>query len=303
MPRSQRTLANDGRLERQAHRSSHGWAGSSKRYPCNDGGVSDPTIEPPYRWEHGSDGAPLLLCLHGIGSCADAFIPQQPLADRCDRRVAAWDAPGYRHSPDPSGDPGIDGWADAAAALIAELGYTDADVLGVSWGGVTATRLALRHPDIVRSLILADSSVGSGTSEHRANAMRARASDMEELGIGAFASDRAPKLVNAAASDKLVSAVAQMMTDSVRMPSYQWAANSMAEADHRTELGSITCPTLVVVGDEDTVTGPAKAAELADGIPGAEFVTISAAGHLANQERPHPFNDAVADFLTKQDRS
>ena len=217
--------------------------------------------------------------------------------------MVAWDAPGYRHSPDPSREPGIDGWADAAAALIVELGYEDADVLGVSWGGVTATRLALRHPNAVRSLILADSSVGSGTSEHRANAMRARASDMEELGIGAFASDRAPKLVNAAASDELVSTVAQMMTDSVRMPSYQWAGNSMAEADHRPELVSITCPTLVVVGDEDSITGPAKAAELADGIPGAELVTITAAGHLANQERPDSFNDAVAEFLRKQHRT
>ncbi|MGI9614462.1 MAG: alpha/beta fold hydrolase [Acidimicrobiales bacterium] len=260
--------------------------------------MSSRLIESPYRWEYGPEGAPLLLCLHGIGSCADAFIAQQPLADRCGRRVVAWDAPGYRHSPDPSGDPGIDGWADAAAALIAELGYEDADVLGVSWGGVTATRLALRHPSAVRSLILADSSVGSGTSEHRATAMRARAREMEELGIDTFASDRAPKLVNAAASDELVSAVAKMMTDSVRMPAYQWAANSMAEADHRPDLASITCETLVVVGDEDTVTGPAKAVELAAGIPGAEFVTIAAAGHLANQERPKPFNDAVAEFLT-----
>ncbi len=255
----------------------------------------------PYRWEHGPEGAPLLLCLHGIGSCADAFLPQRPLGERCQRRVVAWDAPGYRHSPDPTDEPGIDGWADAAAALVGELGYERADVLGVSWGGVTATRLALRHPGIVRSLILADSSVGSGTSEHRADAMRARATDMTALGIEAFAVDRAPKLVNASASEELVATVASMMSDSVRMPSYQWAANSMAEADHRSDLASIDAPTLVIVGDEDTVTGPARAAELADGIPGASLVTIESAGHLANQERPDAFNDAVAGFLATID--
>jgi len=259
------------------------------------------TIELPYRWEYGPEGAQMLLCLHGIGSCADAFVPQQPLAERCNRRVVAWDAPGYRNSPDPSTEPGIDGWADAAAALIDELGYETADVLGVSWGGVTATRLALRHPGLVRSLVLADSSVGSGTSEYRATAMRARATDMVDMGIDAFASDRAPKLVNAAAPDELVATVATMMSDSVRMPSYQWAANSMAEADHRGDLASIGCPTLVVVGDEDTVTGPEKAAELADGIPGALLVTIGAAGHLANQERPDEFNTAVAEFLGRVD--
>ncbi len=251
----------------------------------------------PFHWEHGPADAPLLLCLHGIGSCADAFLAQQPLAERCGRRLVAWDAPGYRHSPDPDREPGLDGWVDAAARLIARLGCSEADVLGVSWGGVTATRLAIRYPALVRSLILADSSVGAGTSPEQAAAMRARGADMATMGIEAFSVDRAPKLVNAAASPELLADVAELMSDSVRMPSYQWAANSMAEADHRSDLPSITCPTLVVVGDEDVVTGPAAAARLADGIPGAELVTIASAGHLANQERPAEFNDAVARFL------
>lgn len=256
-----------------------------------------PSPDQPFHWEHGPADAPLLLCLHGIGSCADAFVAQQPLAERCHRRLVAWDAPGYRHSPDPDQEPGLDGWADAAAELIGRLGCSEADVLGVSWGGVTATRLAIRRPDLVRSLILADSSVGAGTNPEQATAMRARGADMATMGIEAFSIDRAPKLVNAAASEELVAEVAKMMSDSVRMPSYQWAANSMAEADHRPDLASITCPTLVIVGDEDAVTGPAAAARLAAGIPGAELVTIPAAGHLANQERPSAFNDAVARFL------
>ncbi len=254
--------------------------------------------EPPFHWEHGPADAPLLLCLHGIGSCADAFVSQRPLAERCGRRLVAWDAPGYRHSADPEEEPGIDGWADAAAELIRRLGRSAADVLGVSWGGVTATRLAIRHPELVRSLILADSSVGAGTNPEQAAAMRARASALTAVGIEAFSIDRAPKLVNAAAPEELVADVARLMSDSVRMPSYQWAANSMAEADHRDDLPAIACPTLVIVGDEDEVTGPAAAARLADGIPGAELVTIVGAGHLANQERPAEFNDAVARFLT-----
>jgi pimeloyl-ACP methyl ester carboxylesterase len=251
----------------------------------------------PYYWTYGDHRAPLLLCLHGIGSCADAFTPQIPLASRVGRLIAAWDAPGYRHSPDPATEPGLDGWADAAAALVDELGGGRADVLGVSWGGVTATRLALRHPAKVRSLILADSSVGAGTSPEQAEAMRSRAGALTEAGPEAFARDRAPVLVNRAASPALIDSVARLMSDSVRMPPYQWACNSMAEADHRPDLPSIAVPTLVIVGDEDTVTGPRAAGVLADGIPGARLVTIAGAGHLANQERAEPFNDAVAEFL------
>lgn len=67
--------------------------------------------------EAGNPDAPLLLCLHGIGSSSAAFAPQ--LAGLSDQvRVVAWDAPGYAASADPGRAPGLDGYADTAAALI-----------------------------------------------------------------------------------------------------------------------------------------------------------------------------------------
>ncbi len=253
-----------------------------------------------HHWVLGAHDAPVLLCLHGIGSSADAFIAQRPLAARCGRRVVAWDAPGYRASPDPASDPGLDGWADAAAALIRSLGVDRADVLGVSWGGVTATRLALRHPDVVAGLVLADSSVGSGTAPERADAMRGRATALDELGIGEFSSSRAPVLFAPDADPALVGEAARIMAESVRMPTYQWACNSMADTDHRGGVASVTQPTLVVVGDQDAVTPPSLSRQLAAGIPDAELVEIPGAGHLANQEQPDLFNDAVASFLQRR---
>ncbi len=251
----------------------------------------------PYHWSYGPADAPLLLCLHGIGSCADCFVAQIPVAVGTGRRIVAWDAPGYRHSPDPDEEPGIDGWADAAADLLDHLGAERADVLGVSWGGVTATRLALRHPDRIRSLILADSSVGAGTRPENAEAMRSRASALTELGVETFARQRTPLLVDQGASPELLDEVARLMIDSIRMPSYQWACNSMAESDHRDDLATIDAPTLVIVGAEDEVTGVRAAQRLAEGIPGAELAVIEAAGHLANQERPEAFNDLLVEFL------
>ena len=255
----------------------------------------------PYHWTYGDPDAPLLLCLHGIGSCADAFVSQIPVAIRAGRRIVAWDAPGYRHSADPADEPGIDGWADAAAELIGHLGFDRADVLGVSWGGVTATRLALRRPDRVRSLILADSSPGAGVDPETARSMRSRASALTEAGAETFARERAPLLIDEGATAELVDSVATLMIDSVRMPPYQWACNSMAEADHRPDLAAIEAPTLVVVGANDRITGVAAAERLADGIPGAELAVIEAAGHLANQERPEVFNRLLVDFLARVD--
>src|SRR5436190_2165566 len=104
---------------------------------------------------------PPVLCLHGIGASSVAFTPQfDELA--ADLRLIAWDAPGYANSADPDGAPGLDGYADAAAQVAKERADGPVHVLGVSWGGVIAVRLANRHPALVRSLILADSTRGSG---------------------------------------------------------------------------------------------------------------------------------------------
>ena len=255
----------------------------------------------PFFWSHGHESNELIFCMHGIGSCADAFLPQRDIADQLEHRLVAWDAPGYRYSPDPIDEPGIDGWADAAADLIRSLGYERSIVLGVSWGGVTATRLALRNPDLVRALILADSSVGSGTSSKQAEAMRTRAASLTELGAAGFAEQRAPLLVAETTPSEVVENVQRLFADSIRMPSYQWACNSMAEADHRDLLSSIDAPTLVICGEEDRVTPPKLSAQLAEGIPNSTLVHVEAAGHLANQEKPTDFNAEVSKFIRSVD--
>jgi 3-oxoadipate enol-lactonase len=67
----------------------------------------------------------------------------------------------------------------------------------------------------------------------------------------------------------------------------------------RDDLDRIKVPTLVLVGSEDKLTSVDMARELAAEIPGAEFVVIDDAGHLANIEQPAAFNDAVLGFLRR----
>lgn len=87
------------------------------------------------------------------------------------------------------------------------------------------------------------------------------------------------------------------MAASIRLPGYGYAADSMAATDHTADLAKIDIPTLVLSGDEDTVTGIPASQVLAGGIPGAVFVTVRGAGHLANQERPDAFNAWVESFI------
>jgi len=62
-------------------------------------------------------------------------------------------------------------------------------------------------------------------------------------------------------------------------------------------LSSIRCPTLVAVGEEDTVTPQSAAEAMHRAIAGSELMTIPQAGHLANLEQPAAFNAALARFL------
>ncbi|WP_019634789.1 alpha/beta fold hydrolase [Actinomadura atramentaria] len=240
---------------------------------------------------------PPVLCLHGIGSSSAAFAGlARELSDRL--RIIAWDAPGYAASADPPAAPGMDGYADAAAGVLDALGLERSLVLGVSFGGVIATRLALRHPDRVTALVLADSTRGSGASPDGGAAMRARGAELAASDPADFARRRAPRLLSAAAPPEAVEAVADAMRAAIRLPGYGHAARAMADTDHGPRLGEVAVPTLVVVGSADVVCPPAESRRLAAGIPGARYAEIPGAGHLANQERPAAFAAAVADFLT-----
>ncbi|AZM77556.1 alpha/beta hydrolase [Streptomyces sp. KPB2] len=242
------------------------------------------------------DGGPLVLCLHGIGSSSAAFAPQTGTLAAAGHRVVAWDAPGYGRSADPDGDLTLDDYADTAAAVI-RARAAEAHVVGVSWGGVIALRLATRHPELVASLTVADSTPGSGTSPEKAAAMRARVPELERLGPRAFAEERGPRLLSPDAPPELVRRVVDTMAGSIRTPGYRQAAESMAATDLRGELADVTAPTLVLCGDQDRITGPDASQVLAGGLHRTAYVIVKDAGHLANQEQPEHFNAWLLSHL------
>lgn len=247
-----------------------------------------------YRTEVG--GGETVVCLHGIGSSSASFARQVEELGSC-RRVVAWDAPGYGRSDDPPVGLDLAGFAGAAADLIRESSTGSVHLVGVSWGGVIAARVAIDHPDLVRCLVLVASSPGSGATEGGAESMRARVRELHEVGARAFAEKRAPRLVSDTAPGDLVQAVTDSMSSSIRLPGYGYAAESMAATNLVPDLHRISAPTLVLVGDEDRVTGPTASRALADGIPDAVLVTVRGAGHLVNQERPEAVNAWVSSYL------
>ncbi len=240
------------------------------------------------------DGPPTrtVVLLHGIGgSAASCTDVGQRLAER-GARALAWDAPGYGRSRDPFGDVDL---VDRLAGSVSALRLGPIDLIGTSWGGVIATCLAHRRPGVVRSLVLADSTRGSATNPSRASAMLTRVTELEHLGPEQFAARRAGRLVSPHAEDAVAVRVRQQMAR-VRVPGYRAAAEFMARTDTSDLLPRIAAPTLVVVGEDDVVTGVPESRLLAEQIPGARLTIIPRAGHAAITERPDEFTDAVTAF-------
>ena len=175
-------------------------------------------------------------------------------------------------------------------------------LVGLSMGGFVAMRIAARRPELVRSLMLLET---SSEPEPEANVPRYRmlSTVSRVIGMGAVVKRVLPimlgKTVLADASRKAdVARFAKIMT--ARKDIWRATNGVIDRAGCADELGRIRKPTLVVVGSEDVATVPAKAARLAAGIAGATLVEIPGAGHSSTVEQPQAVTAAIERFLVEQ---
>lgn len=282
----------------EAARAASSVRASSARTRVN--GIALKIYEPSSASRLGAIETTPVFLLHGIGANADTFSGVAPRLADAGWRVVAWDAPGYGESEDPTSQvTGADSagtYVDIVAGLIGALDAERAHLVGVSWGGVLAIHVASRRPELVASLSLLDSTRGSGTAPEKAAAMRGRVAELEELGGPAFAAKRAPRLL-AEHPEPVAAAEVERQMSQVRVPGYSGAAEMMAQSDTGPLLTQLHVPTLVLVGDEDHVTGVDESRLLAREIPGAYFCLINRAGHAAVQERPVEVAEALLSFL------
>lgn len=246
-------------------------------------------------WEAGGGDSTPIIFLHGVGSDKSVWAPQ--LAHfATTRRAIAFDYPGYGES-----DlwPGAtrDDFASAILAAMDSLGVDRAHVCGLSLGGVIAIALHAAAPSRCASLILADSFAVH--PDGRAIFDRSEAAS-RTIGMRALAEARAGVLLGKAASPQMHADVIDTMSR-IDPSAYVVGSAAVWLADQRVRAQAIAVPTLVLVGDEDSVTPPSLSEQLVALIPGATLQIIGDAGHLANLERPVAFNAAIDAFLSEID--
>ncbi len=257
------------------------------------------------RWFYhtwGNPERPPLLVLHGFtGSHASWSSVAPALAE--DFYVIAPDLPGHGRTdtPSPLEKMSMVQQAHRLVDLIESLSIPKARVLGYSMGGRLALHLAWRYPERVSLLILESASPGLALESERA---QRRASDealaaaimsrglawfIDHWNQGALFRDQAPEVreaENAVRRTGRPEGLAQSLL----------AAGTGSQESLWDILGDLPMPVLLITGERDRkFTGLAK--DMVARIPGAQWVSIEAAGHTVHGENPEAFLSAVRTFL------
>jgi pimeloyl-ACP methyl ester carboxylesterase len=253
----------------------------------------------------GPDSAIPLLLLNGTGSPMSQWDPALLDSLALSRRVVVYDYPGLGASAPVSGRLTFDRLADHASALLAVLGYEQADVLGWSMGGFVAQRLVARDPDRVHALVLAGTNPGGPRTVLGPEWVQDQDSDPDASARGyvrtnypAGARDRgwaSVRRVNAAIESGRYppDRVPARTFDAMVAAEGPWLASGANLVD----LRSVAVPTLVITGTRDVVTPPANSRLIASTVPGSRLRLVAGAGHAFLFQDPSGTARLLAGFL------
>lgn len=250
---------------------------------------------------HTAGKGPIAVLLHGYPLDHRMWLDTMhgPLAEQ--RTLVAIDLRGHGQSPW-CGDPvhTMDLLADDVAVVVRTLTDEPVDVMGLSMGGYVAQAVWARHAQLVRSLCLVDTKAPGDDDAGKAGRDAAMRTVLEK-GRAAIAAGMAEKLFAKRAADDphgmLLRARLQSMIEGTPVETILADLRGLRDRPDRSAmLGSVTVPTLVVVGSEDVLTPVAEAQRIANAVPGARLVVVPGCGHLTPMEDPAAFAAAVGAF-------
>lgn len=257
------------------------------------------------------EGERHLLLVHGFTGAGNDFADHVDALADAGWHVVAPDLRGHGTSDAPSGESAysLALLAGDVLALVDALGWDRFALLGHSMGGMIAQLVALAEPSRLVALVLMDTAPGPirldadlialGVAMVRAEGTAGLADFFAGQPGGGPLETPAAERVRAERPERAVVSGANLRSASADM--YAAMATEMLVAeDRRPALASLTVPTLVVVGEQDTPFLRASTA-LADAIPGARLEVVPDAGHSPQLENPEAWAKALTTFLSAVD--
>lgn len=250
-------------------------------------------------YERAGTGDPLLL-IRGLGSTCEGFR-EQIIGLAPHFQVVAFDNRCVGRSDQPQEPFTIADMADDTAALLDALGVPSAYVFGVSLGGMIAQELALRHPQKVRKLVLGCTHAGPRTAIKSPEWAIRIFNESRDMPRAEALRHSIPILFSKKTVEQqpdLVEAALRVMENN-NQPKSSYLAQLGAVMKHDTfdRLPSITQPTLIMTGTEDTLIDSRNSKLLADRIPAARLLEFEETGHVFFTEKPGDVNHALITFF------
>ena len=256
--------------------------------------------------EAGNDGPQaLVIFLHGIGGNASNWAAQVAETGQFGRSVAI-NLRGYGGSALNNGQTDIEDHCNDILSLADHLGARRLVLVGLSMGAWIATSFAMRHGDRLAGLVLAGGC--TGMSEAPESVRKAfLTSRGAPLDAGQAPVDFAPEVVEMISSDGAHPDVRTALTASmsaIPAETYRDALRCFCNPPERFDFRHITCPVLMITGDQDRLAPPEEIRSVsrrihdAGGAPFVRFEVLKDAGHVCNLEQPQAFNAVLTEFLS-----
>jgi pimeloyl-ACP methyl ester carboxylesterase len=245
-------------------------------------------------YEDSGGSAPAVIFSHGFLMDHEMFAPQvEDLSDEF--RCVTWDERGFGQTTANAPFSYYDSAADCLGVLD-HLGIDAAVLAGMSQGGFLSMRAALTAPSRVKALVLIDTESGV---EDPANLQGYNAMQDEWLANG-------PGNVQEAIAGLILGGgvdATPWFEKWAVLPrdGFQLAYRCLVERDDITaRLRDITCPAMIVHGDQDQAISMSKAEALCDGLGNCEqLVVVKGAAHAGNLSHPEQVNPPLREFLRK----
>lgn len=233
-----------------------------------------------------------LLLIHGAGVSARTWVSQlRGLADTL--RTIAIDLPGHRES-DPVANPTLATHAETAFGALERLQTGPVFVAGHSLGGAVAQLLAMRHPDMVKGLILV-STCAKVPPEDGGQRLLGFVPAPFRRAVFLWAI-RKTLLAPSASSDAV-----ELTLEEIRRcrPDTLQSDTAMGRAMDLQEIArALRVPTLILCGARDSLTVPSLSQQLGALIPGSRLEIVPYAGHMLPLEAPDVVNRAIREFVS-----
>jgi 3-oxoadipate enol-lactonase len=214
--------------------------------------------------------------------------------------VLRYDQRGHGKSQIVPGPFGIDAMADDAAELIRDVIAGEVHFVGLSLGGMVAQQIAMRHPELIRSIVVANSACHYDEADRVM--WQARIDTVLSRGMGAIADGAmqrwfTPEFRSDATGAPRVARLRAVL-EATDAKAYAASCEAVSRIDFGATNPLVACPALVVAGTRDEATPLAMAEGIVNTISGARLATLDAA-HLSAVERPEEFAALVSGFVRR----